>query len=91
MREMFVKMQTRVIVADEAGSAPAAGGVAMASPTAESPVGTVGVDRTDDGQQESAPCPRCSNDAPVRLAKADPQANTCFRCRICGHIFSPRD
>ncbi len=41
----------------------------------------------DDG----ASCPRCENDAPVRLEKADPQANTCYRCRTCGHIFSPRD
>jgi predicted RNA-binding Zn-ribbon protein involved in translation (DUF1610 family) len=41
--------------------------------------------------EQSAPCPRCSNDAPVRLEKADPLANTCFRCRTCGHIFSPRD
>ena len=36
-------------------------------------------------------CPRCLNETPVRLEKADPLANTCFRCRQCGHIFSPRD
>ena len=38
-----------------------------------------------------SPCPRCSNEVPVRLEKADPLANTCYRCRSCGHIFSPRD
>jgi len=37
------------------------------------------------------PCPRCSNDIPVRLEKEDPHANTCYRCRSCGHIFSPRN
>jgi predicted RNA-binding Zn-ribbon protein involved in translation (DUF1610 family) len=41
--------------------------------------------------EKTSPCPSCSNDAPVRLEKADPLANTCFRCRTCGHIFSPRD
>ncbi len=44
----------------------------------------------DEGERV-AECPRCSNDAPVRLDKADPLSNTCYRCRTCGHIFSPRD
>lgn len=45
---------------------------------------------SESGEQHAA-CPRCANDAPVRLEKADPMANTCYRCRTCGHIFSPRD
>lgn len=48
-------------------------------------------DPTIEGGEDTAPCPRCSNDAPGRLEKADPQANTCYRCRTCGHIFSPHD
>ena len=63
-----MKMQTRVIAVDDAGSA------------------LVG-----DESEQTAQCPRCSNDAPVRLEKTDPQSNTCYRCRTCGHIFSPRD
>ena len=35
-------------------------------------------------------CPRCGASASLRLEKADPQAHTCYRCRPCGHIFSPR-
>ncbi len=35
-------------------------------------------------------CPRCGEGAAVELEKADPGANTCYRCRPCGHIFSPR-
>ena len=35
-------------------------------------------------------CPRCGESASLRLEKADPQAHTCYRCRPCGHIFSPR-
>ena len=36
----------------------------------------------DDFEDESggaSPCPRCSNDIPVRLEKEDPLANTCYR------------
>ena len=44
-----------------------------------------------DNDQNTSICPRCENTTPVRLEKADPQANTCYRCRACGHIFSPRD
>ena len=75
---MFMKMQTRVIAVDVAGSALAGDGLVAGAAIAS-------------GDEDSSPCPRCSNDAPVRLEKADPLANTCFRCRTCGHIFSPRD
>ncbi len=35
-------------------------------------------------------CPRCGTESLIELQKADPEANTVFRCRPCGHIFSPR-
>lgn len=35
------------------------------------------------------PCLRCGSDDTVRLEKARVEANTCYRCRGCGHIFSP--
>lgn len=35
-------------------------------------------------------CPRCGSRTVFALEKADPDGNTCFRCRPCGHIFSPR-
>jgi predicted RNA-binding Zn-ribbon protein involved in translation (DUF1610 family) len=73
-----MKMQTRVVAVDDSGSALAG----------DRPVAAMAIAQID---EDSSPCPRCSNDAPVRLEKADPLSNTCFRCRTCGHIFSPRD
>ena len=35
-------------------------------------------------------CPRCGSGDVVRLEKIDPKYNTCLRCRLCGHVFSPR-
>ena len=36
-----------------------------------------------------ATCLRCDSDDTVRLEKARTEANTGYRCRGCGHIFSP--
>ena len=36
-----------------------------------------------------AGCPRCLSLDTISLDKVDAWANTCFRCRSCGHIFSP--
>ena len=36
-----------------------------------------------------ATCLRCDSDDTVQLEKARTEANTCYRCRGCGHIFSP--
>ena len=36
-----------------------------------------------------AACPKCASDRLVRLDKHRPRDNTCYRCRPCGHIFSP--
>jgi len=41
-------------------------------------------------EQETPQCPRCSAGETVSLDKVDAVANTCYRCRGCGHIFSPR-
>lgn len=34
-------------------------------------------------------CLRCGSEDTMRLEKARVGANTCYRCRDCGHIFSP--
>ena len=39
--------------------------------------------------QERVPCPRCRSTELVPLDKLRPDYNTCFRCRSCGHVFSP--
>ena len=36
-------------------------------------------------------CMRCAGGDTVRLEKARIEANTCYRCRGCGHIFSPEN
>lgn len=35
------------------------------------------------------PCPSCGSVKAVQLDRVRPQDNTCYRCRWCGHIFSP--
>ena len=42
----------------------------------------------DDGDA-GARCPRCDDDETIALEKLRTHFNTCFRCRLCGHIFSP--
>ena len=34
-------------------------------------------------------CPRCEETDSIALEKLRPHFNTCYRCRLCGHIFSP--
>ena len=41
------------------------------------------------GAPTQATCPKCGTDRWVRLDKIRPEDNTCYRCRSCGHIFSP--
>ena len=43
------------------------------------------VDDADSG----AACPRCDVRDSIALEKLRAHFNTCFRCRLCGHIFSP--
>ncbi len=41
------------------------------------------------GQRREAHCPRCVSLETISLDKVEATADTCFRCRNCGHIFSP--
>ena len=41
------------------------------------------------GETVAALCPRCASPEPTPLDKMRRQDNTCYRCRRCGHIFSP--
>ena len=36
-------------------------------------------------------CPRCGAENPVKLDKSDSKSNDVFRCRSCGHVFSPKE
>ena len=36
-----------------------------------------------------ARCPRCDDADAIALEKLRAEFNTCYRCRVCGHIFSP--
>ena len=55
--------------------------------------------RVSDDSAEDAPdaqshdpgalCPRCDQTDAIALEKLRPHFNTCYRCRLCGHIFSP--
>ena len=38
---------------------------------------------------ENVRCPRCEKTDCIALEKLKPHFNTCYRCRVCGHIFSP--
>ena len=38
---------------------------------------------------QTGQCPRCGSLLAVALHKLRREDNTCFRCRKCGHIFSP--
>ncbi len=39
----------------------------------------------------SLQCTKCFSQLLVALDKLRPEDHTCYRCRACGHIFSPRD
>lgn len=43
----------------------------------------------DAGAAGSTLCPRCGSVELIRLDKLRQRDNTCYRCRLCGHIFSP--
>ncbi len=38
-----------------------------------------------------ARCPQCEERDSIALDKLRPHFNTCYRCRLCGHIFSPAE
>ena len=43
----------------------------------------------DEDTDSDALCPRCDETDAIALEKLRPHFNTCYRCRLCGHIFSP--
>jgi len=46
----------------------------------------------DAGSEDNDPgarCPQCEMTDSIALDKLRPHFNTCYRCRLCGHIFSP--
>ena len=53
--------------------------------TDDAPEAAEGADAAD----SAAPCPRCDETDAIALEKLRPHFNTCYRCRLCGHIFSP--
>ena len=53
-------------------------------------VDEVADDAEDDADCGSdARCPRCDDADAIALEKLRAEFNTCYRCRVCGHIFSP--
>ena len=42
------------------------------------------------GDRQYRRCPRCLALDTMSLDRVDLTGNTCYRCRGCGHIFSPR-
>ena len=38
-----------------------------------------------------ARCPQCEQTDSIALDKLRPHFNTYYRCRLCGHIFSPAE
>jgi predicted RNA-binding Zn-ribbon protein involved in translation (DUF1610 family) len=42
-----------------------------------------------DSKPGHATCPRCGVRELARLDRLRPQDHVCYRCRLCGHIFSP--
>ena len=40
-------------------------------------------------QASTSTCPRCGSTELIRLDRLREEDNICYRCRPCGHIFSP--
>ena len=45
--------------------------------------------RTQVGDDTECTCPRCQSTALVILDRLRDEDNYCYRCRPCGHVFSP--
>ena len=41
------------------------------------------------GVDSEVSCAKCGFEQAVQLDKLRPRDNACYRCRLCGHIFSP--
>lgn len=55
--------------------------------TASATEDDVGIEDADTGVR----CPQCEETDSIALDKLRPHFNTCYRCRLCGHIFSPAE
>jgi len=56
--------------------------------------GAPGEAESDAGSEDTsqgAHCPQCEERDSIALDKLRPHFNTCYRCRLCGHIFSPAE
>ena len=56
--------------------------------------GTASVTKDVTGSEDAFPgarCPQCEQTDSIALDKLRPHFNTCYRCRFCGHIFSPAE
>ena len=49
------------------------------------------VSATDSETGPGLQCAKCSSQLVVALDKVREEDHACYRCRECGHIFSPRD
>lgn len=49
--------------------------------------GTAGRDPAPDALPQ---CPRCRTQRVAELGRESDAFNLCFRCRDCGHVFSPK-
>ena len=77
------------------GAFPAGGPISEGSMRMRVPDASAAKDRVAQGQRapevdpEASSCPRCGGFEAVRLDRLRRQDNVCYRCRACGHIFSP--
>ena len=74
-----------VTVADSAGEPVPAPGSPAPSMGGQSGAGGP----ADAAGQAGSLCPRCDRADLLALEKLRARDNTCYRCRPCGHIFSP--
>ena len=50
---------------------------------------TVGADHTGGSPGTAGRCPKCGSTELVSLDRLREEDNSCYRCRSCGHVFSP--
>ena len=77
----------RVISASAKGPIAAVPTQAPGSPRYQPASQAVG--ESSAGAVATSPCPRCGSKELIRLDRLRERDNFCYRCRLCGHIFSP--
>ena len=58
-------------------------------PDETQPVGDPGNSNAASYSTARVICPKCGSELATQLDKLRPEDHTCFRCRRCGHVFSP--